>query len=104
MQDLCGIISIFIDASIKKYSDRGKEELPALLENFDRPTNQKHGVPPDMPSVVGPSKHTLTPPRESHRPDICLQNPISGGRISGGYPPDIRDVTDDICKLRKSYH
>ena len=59
MQDLCGIISIFIDASIKKYPDRGKEELPALLENNDRPTNQKHGVPPDMPSVVGPSKHTL---------------------------------------------
>ena len=28
----------------------------------------------------------------------------SGTRgTDGGYPPDIRDVTDEICKLRKTY-
>ena len=37
-------------------------------------------------------------------PDSCLENPRSGGRISAGYLADIRDVTDVICKLRKTYN
>ena len=38
-------------------------------------------------------------------PVILILIPASRTRgPEGGYPPDIRDVTDGICKLRKTYN
>ena len=35
---------------------------------------------------------------------VRLITPYKTRFPEGGYRPDIRDVTDEICKLRKSYH